>query len=945
MLEEQILDLIIAIYTCIATIVFGYAFIKKRDLLPWMIGCIQFAVGSIFVYLQEFNSYFRLIGNVFYLIAVLIFISAVSYEYYTLFLKQKPRIRKNFSILVLILSSNTITLISIQIAILIILVSTLGMLLRIYIKKRNVTYAFMFLTLTSAIITIIATILYYYEITGSWELSYVGNFSTVSFLLTIGLAAPVEKQLEGSEKKYRDLFNGATSGIAYHKIVLDHNKIPIDYILTDVNPQFEQILALKRKDVISKPATEVYQLKSAPYLDVYSKVAMTLEPYSFETYFPPMNKHFRISVISSEKNKFITVFDDITEQKQSKQKLIEAESTFQNIVENTSDILIVTGYNQEHLYISPQLTKKLGWTNIQPKILLEIIHPDDRKKLLEMYEESLKEREVLIKDEIEFRIRNIKGEYVWFTGTTNDYYDEQNQKAGYITSLRDINKRKQTEQLLEESEKKYKRIIENTTDIILVTSFEGNHLYISPQYTNLLGYTEEEANKIMFELIHPEDREVLLEFYKKSIKEKKIIGPSEIEQRWRHKDGHYIWVATISNSYNNDNGEMIGWITSVRDISERKLAEEKLRDSEQKYRSLFDGANDAIFVTEGENIIDANTMAVKMFGYQDISEFTGLTPWDISPKKQPDGKNSRKEGLRFGQKALDGEPQRVYFQHKKRDGTLFDTEISVSRIFFEDKFYVQAIIRDITEKMEAERLILEENKKLLELHETRKDLITRISHELKTPLTSLYGVVQILLFKEKAKLNDDILYYLNIAYHGAIRLKELIDNLLDVSRLESKKLVLEKKEENLGKIVGDCVAEMTYMANQRQISLNTTLPEFLTINVDKFRLEQAITNIISNAIKNTPKGGRVNISLKEQMDHIEIIVEDNGVGITENEMNKIFEKFGKIERYGMGLDVDIEGSGLGLYISNEIVELHGGKILVESEGRNKGAVVKIQLFK
>ncbi|MFX1568571.1 MAG: PAS domain S-box protein [Promethearchaeota archaeon] len=945
MLEETILDLIIAIYTCIAAFVVAYAFIKKRSLLPWMIGSAQFAVGAIFLYLQDLNSIYRLIGNLFYLITVLIFISAVSYEYYTLFLKHKLIDRTNFSILVLLLSSATIVLISVQIVIMILLLLSIGMLLRIYVKKRNIIYAFMILTLTSAILTNIATILNFYEITGSWELSYVGNFATVSFLLTTGLAAPIETKLEESEKKYRDLFNNATSGIAYHELMFNNDGTPIDYKITDVNPQYERILSLKKQDVINKLATMVYQVESAPYLDIYSKVAETLEPNSFETYYSPLDKHFRISVISSKKNNFITVFDDITEQKLSKQKLKETESTFQNIIENITDIIIVTGYNRENIYTSPQVTKKLGWTNILQNPLFEIIYPDDRKKLIKMYEESIRKREVLNKNEIEIRLRNTKGEYIWFAGTTNDYYDELGQKVGYITSLRDIDKRKQTEQLLKESEEKYKRIIENTTDVIVVTNFKGKHIYISPQYFNLLGYSEEEAGRIMFELIHPDDRERMIQYYKESIGEKKDLKLGEIEQRWRHKDGHYIWVSTITKNYNNEKGEMIGWITSIRSISERKLAEQKLKDSEQKYRSLFDGANDAIFVTEGEKIIDANIMAVNIFGYEDISEFIGLTPWDISPLNQPDGKNSRKQGLKLGQKALDGEPQRLYWQHKKKDGALIDTEISMSKILIEEKSYIQAIIRDITEKMEAERLILEENKKLLELHETRKDLITRISHELKTPLTSLYGVVQTLLFRETDKLNDDLLYFLNIAHHGAVRLKELIDNLLDVSRLESKKLILVKKEESIVKIIEDCVAEMTYMANQRGISLNTSLPEILTFYVDKFRLEQAITNIISNAIKNTPHGGKVDISLKEQNNSIEISVVDNGVGITENEMKKIFEKFGKIERYGMGLDVDIEGSGLGLFISKEIIDLHGGQILIESEGRNKGTKAKIQLNK
>ena len=127
--------------------------------------------------------------------------------------------------------------------------------------------------------------------------------------------------------------------------------------------------------------------------------------------------------------------------------------------------------------------------------------------------------------------------------------------------------------------------------------------------------------------------------------------------------------------------------------------------------------------------------------------------------------------------------------------------------------------------------------------------------------------------------------------------------------------------------------------------LKLDLPNETTINIDKLRFRQVLSNIISNAIKNTPKNGEIIISLIEKPESIDIKIEDTGIGFTEKEKEKLFEKFGKIERYGMDLGVDIEGSGLGLYISKEIIELHGGQIYVESEGRNKGSTITIRLYK
>jgi len=132
-----------------------------------------------------------------------------------------------------------------------------------------------------------------------------------------------EEKLKASEEKYRVLFNNSTSGIAYHKILYDVNGDPVNYIITDVNPQYEKILPLIKEEVLNKKATEAYQVDIAPYIDIYSQVADSGESTSFETYYQPMAKHFNISVISPRKGEFITVFDDISERKITDNKLKE----------------------------------------------------------------------------------------------------------------------------------------------------------------------------------------------------------------------------------------------------------------------------------------------------------------------------------------------------------------------------------------------------------------------------------------------------------------------------------------------------------------------------------------------------------------------------------------------------------------------------------------------
>ena len=138
----------------------------------------------------------------------------------------------------------------------------------------------------------------------------------------------IRLRLKESENKFKILFNNSTSGIAYHKIIYDSEGNPVDYIITDINPQFEKILPYKKKDVINKTATEAYKVEQAPYLDIYSEVTKTQKSTSFETYFPPIDSYFKISVISPRKEAFITVFDDISERKKAENKLKQSEEKY-----------------------------------------------------------------------------------------------------------------------------------------------------------------------------------------------------------------------------------------------------------------------------------------------------------------------------------------------------------------------------------------------------------------------------------------------------------------------------------------------------------------------------------------------------------------------------------------------------------------------------------------
>ncbi|TXT53207.1 MAG: putative Histidine kinase [Promethearchaeota archaeon] len=253
------------------------------------------------------------------------------------------------------------------------------------------------------------------------------------------------------------------------------------------------------------------------------------------------------------------------------------------------------------------------------------------------------------------------------------------------------------------------------------------------------------------------------------------------------------------------------------------------------------------------------------------------------------------------------------------------------------------VIRDISDQKKAEKVLREQFEKMKEVDQIRSDLVRRTSHELKTPLISLFSSSKYLMDTYREELDDDILKFLRVINRGGKRLKNLINNMIDAYNIESRGITLDKKEIDIVKSINECVDDLVFSLEDKDLYLKKDLPQDYKIEVDKERIEQVILNLLSNAIKNTPPKGLIYVKLEQKDNILEIMVKDTGIGLIDEEKERLFQKFGKIERNGLEKKVNNEGSGLGLYISKEIVELHGGRIIAESEGRNKGSTFIVRL--
>ena len=239
-------------------------------------------------------------------------------------------------------------------------------------------------------------------------------------------------------------------------------------------------------------------------------------------------------------------------------------------------------------------------------------------------------------------------------------------------------------------------------------------------------------------------------------------------------------------------------------------------------------------------------------------------------------------------------------------------------------------IKNITERKKAEI-------EIKKINELKSVLLTSISHELKTPLSVINGFTELLIIDHGYKLDTGMKNIVSEISNGCNRLKKLVGGILEASRLKSTKIQLELAKTNLASLIREVAKGLEGFAKTRNLEVEVDISDELIVIIDVERITDVIGNLTTNAIKYTPSNGKIIIQSEIKEEQIVISIKDTGIGFTEVQKEIVFKEFGKIERNGQGLDNTSKGFGLGLYLSKKIIEMHDGRIWMESEGLNKGS--------
>lgn len=536
---------------------------------------------------------------------------------------------------------------------------------------------------------------------------------------------------------------------------------------------------------------------------------------------------------------------------------------------------------------------------------LEAVHPDDRKAVDKAYSDSLKEG----RDSYEIEHRVIKKS----TGEIRVVYEKCahiRDKSGKILRsvgmVQDITQRKRAEEKIVASETRYRRLFESAKDGILILNAQtGMIVDVNPFLIRLLGLSHKILlGKKVWELgffkdiVASQDKFIELQ-------QKQYIRYEDIALRTA--DGRRIDVEFVSNVYQVDHLKVIQ--CNIRDITERKRAEKALLENEEKFRSVAETAKDAIVSANSRGkIIYLNKGAEMIFGYT-VSEAVDKPLTILMPKQL---RESHLSG--FSRFLTTGKPhaigKTIEMTGIKKNGDEFPIELSLANWTVGNENFFTAIIRDITERKN--------------LDQRKDDFITIAGHELRTPVSAIKIINQIL--HDMLADNPQVLEYLEKIDRQTTLQANLINDLLNVSKIQTGKLEIRRETFKPQDLVKEVVENMQKTVKTHKLIIRGNIHG--KIFADREKIGQVLTNFCSNAIKFSPEGKKVIFKLNDSKKDIVVGVKDNGIGISKEHKNRVFERFYRV--YGSG-NKTFPGLGMGLYISYQIIKLHNGKTWFESK--------------
>lgn len=604
--------------------------------------------------------------------------------------------------------------------------------------------------------------------------------------------------------------------------------------------------------------------------------------------------------------------------------LRESERRYLLLAENISDVIWVLNMEGRLIYISPSIERLRGYTpeEAMRQSLKEMLTPASFAVAQQAFHEFLARQaageRLTERRRFEFEQLRKDGSTIWVEMTTSVMYDDAGACLGVLGVSRDISERKQAEQAFNDSEERFRLLIQHSNDIVVIAEADGRQRYVSPAAERITGFPPEELQqKTIFEIAHPDDVANIVDVFTSVLQHPHTL----FSLTYRHicKDGSYKYLEAVGQNM-LDHPLIHGVIGNTRDVSEWKRAEIALEQERQRLFAVLDTLPAAIYLQAKDYSIPfANRRFKELFG----------EPGTRRCYEHLHGRQSPCE---------DCQTFRV-FTHKSQEVLEWTSPAGQTYIIYimlfpspDGEEMALEFWLDITaqKQVEAELVIAKEAADAG--NRAKTEFLATMSHELRTPLNGILGYAQLLL--RDASLSDKHHAHVEIIERSGNHLLQVINDILDLSNIEAQRMTLQPIDMLLMMFLEGIAEPIKERARQKGLAFTLDADDDLpvSVSVDEARLRQVLMNLLGNAVKFT-KQGRIALRVTRRPNaaapsHVTLRFEvsDTGPGIPSEQFTTIFSPFSQLARYHR----TIEGTGLGLAICQRLVRLMGGELCVTS---------------
>jgi len=618
----------------------------------------------------------------------------------------------------------------------------------------------------------------------------------------------------------------------------------------------------------------------------------------------------------------VVLGNDHFQEKEQLNKLKESQITFKALTDNLKSAVYTFTEDGIFTYVNPYTEKLTEFTEAELKQMhfYDIVHPE--------YKEVVKQRgleRIKGKDEIatyEFKILSKNNREKWVE-ITNTKVNIRNRDMVLGTAV-DITKRKETEEKLKIERAYLENLFENSPEAIVVTANDGIVERINREFVRLFGFTKEEAIGTPIDELIAAGKH-LSEANKKtqSIAQGERISAETVRQK---KNGEEIQVSILGAPIYVE-GKQRGVYGIYRDISDRVKAQEALRDSKAQLQYVLNNTKDIIFQVDLKgHFIFANKAAEGMTGYNldELMQMSFYALVDPVYHKLIEDRVAQ----RIAKEAISDS---FKFKILKKDGTQIWVELTTSPIIRKNSVVgIQGVARDISQRIKFEEELKAAKNKAEDADHLKSAFLANMSHEIRTPMNAILGFSRLLNNPSVTKEQQN--EYIEIINSRGNQLLQIINDIIDLSKIDANQITIQKEEINLNAFLGEIYANFSQKFREKAgDKITLTLEKELddkkaVVKLDRTRMEQVFSYLLHNALKYTEKG-EVRLGYYLNKEQLVFYVGDTGVGIPEHKQEVVFERFrqsddSKTREYG--------GTGLGLSISKGLIELMGGAIWLDS---------------